>query len=415
MLVVAGVRMGVAVGGGSMDALDRVLLGAWWEVWGRCVADAGEARRRWVGAQGWAAGAGRWPVRGWCLGLRASDTRIGRGYGWVGSSGPRKVEASGAGHRVAVTVGDVMEWCRPVRLAYPGVPIEEAADRLGRHVETVRRWLPVRQGREREDRLNRMVTREADYWPRGVYGAGETGAGRRRGWGVRYEEPRYHGKHQGHALPVVWHEGLIDPGHQKGVGPGPAWGGWWESMAGRWAAGWGGGASGGDAIVFEAERVARWRERTVRYRDGDSERRCEFRGWEWVCPGKPGNDEARMTNDEGEMRGGVDGGSGGCGRRCGVLVCPLVGWTIGGWLADRPGVAKGLDVGEAERWRPGFADAGGAEAGGAERAGFACTSCWGVQSGSLRGRGGWNGYVRRVSGGLLSGRDVKRAGLGVCG
>ena len=404
-----------------MDELDRVLLGAWWEVWGRCRGDLGEARRRWVGARRWAAGAGRGAVRGWCLSLRASDTRIGRGYGWVGSSGPRKVEASGATHRVAVTVGDVMEWCRPVRLAYPGVPIQEAADRLGRHVETVRNWLPVRQGREREDRLNRRVTREADYGPRGVYGAGETGAGRRRGWGVRYEEPRYHGKHQGGAVPVVWHEGLIDPGHQKGVGPGPAWGGWWESMAGRWAAGWGGDGSGGGgtfgAVVFEAERVARWRERTVRYRDGDSERRVEFRGWEWVCPGRPGNDEARMTNDEGEMRGGVDGGSGGCGRRCGVLVCPLVGWTIGGYLADRPGVAEGLEVlglpgvGEAERWRPGFADAGGAEAGGAERSGRVCVYV--VLGGAERVAAGAWGVERVCEAGERG--ALERAGRGAGG
>ena len=118
-------------------------------------------------------------------------------------------------------VEDVLEWCGPVRIPWPGVPIEEAAARLGRHVETLRRWLPpeARQGRERADRIAREVTKQRDYENRRVKGKGKVGAGHFRGWGVRYESPRLHGKRrgvagEGAATPVVWCDRPIDPGHQ---------------------------------------------------------------------------------------------------------------------------------------------------------------------------------------------------------
>ncbi len=374
-----------------------------------------------------------------CLGLRASDTRIEGAYG-LGKYTEARRE-----HVVTVTAGDVAGeggWCRPVRVPWPGVQIQEAAARMGRHVETVRRWLPPgkRQGREREDRLNRQITVGVDYWPTGVKGAGEPGSGQRRVWGVRYEEPRVRGKHQGAAVPMVWCVGAADPGHQDGGSggrPGGAWGVAWETRADRYLAAVEAAGGGAGTVVLEAERVPRWRERTVRYRDGGCERREEFRGWEWVCPGLGRNGEARMTNDEGEGRGsGVEGASGGCGRRCQVLVSPVAGWTIGGYLAGRPGVAEGLEVGEVERWRPGVLVAGrstafgaGATGGATTREGalakavpgpgvlpgagaLACVRCWGVRNASLLGRSGWNDFVTRVSGGLLSGAEVPRVGVG---
>lgn len=108
---------------------------------------------------------------------------------------------------------------------------------------------------------------------------------------------------------------------------------------------------------------------------------------------------------------------GGCGRRCGVLACPLPGWTIGDYLADRPGMREGLEVGEAERWVPGRGAAhpkqptgsavvddedgrprtasaalyGGRYSGGGVDSGggrFACVKCWGVRNVTQRGRGG---------------------------
>ena len=135
-----------------MDDLDRALIEAYARVWAWCVADPAEARRRWLAAQRsvtW-----RRPGRGWCLGIRAGDTRISSAYGLVKyerlarevgkapGSGACDIQEDDATHVVGLGVEDVLEWCGPVRIPWPGVPIEEAAARLGRHVETVRRWLP---------------------------------------------------------------------------------------------------------------------------------------------------------------------------------------------------------------------------------------------------------------------------------
>ncbi|MEM7627626.1 MAG: hypothetical protein AAF333_18680 [Planctomycetota bacterium] len=434
-----------------MDDLDRALIESWWRVWERCRADPAEARRRWVRAR--SSVTLNSPSRAWCLGIRASDTRITRAYGL------QKYGAAREAHLVQLGVQDILEWCGPVRVPYPGVPIDEAADRLGRHVETVRRWLPMRQGRTRGDRLNRQITRDVDYtagtggrppMASGALGGHDaTASGRRlrtsggRGWGVRYVPPKTVGRHQGAGVPVVWCDRAVDPGHQGGAPPIAWWGSMWEGLAERFAREWGaragGRAPGGDDDVLAAARVPRWAERR-RTAHGPAVR--EFRGWDWVCPGPPEvtpeaplevpPEASAKVSAPGRVGSDFRGGRGDtsrfaerCGRRAQVLVCPLPAWTIGDYLADRPGVGEGLDVGEAERWVPGRAGWGdqmkprmaSAVSGGggsppmasaALYAGrFACVRCWGVRNVTQRGRGGWNEFVGRISGGLLTGKDVR--------
>ena len=335
-------------------------------------------------------------------------------------------------------VGDVLEWCGPVRVDYPGVPIDVAAEVLGRHVETVRRWLPVKQQRRgwrldpwavvpigRDDgrpkakdvaewRAGKGIALNVDYEVREEQAAGKTGAGQRMGWGVRYERPAVHGRHSGGAVPVVWCRRAIDPGHQGGVRPHPAWGSGWEGLAKRYAEMAAASGIGEHDNVLVAERVPRWRDRTIRRAgelDEDAEVRREFRGWEWVCPGMGGEgcgEPGGVRPDRGDtprLAGGGDEAvrhGGGCGRRVSGLVCPLPEWSVAAYLADRAEVRDGLEVGEAERWRPGV----GPEVDGGLR--FACAECWKVRSGAMNGARQWNEFVGRMSGGLLYGKDVAR-------
>lgn len=228
----------------------------------------------------------------------------------------------------------------------------------------------------------------------------------------------------------------------------------------------------GGEDVLTAWREGRWVERR-RTAHGPAVK--EFRGWVWRCPGLPGKgkckventraggepgradpdrgDTPRLAGHEGCAGRGPSAGEGNegvcdgtdavtsnlelprspfrgrgreCGRRVGVLVCPLpMGWSVAGWLSDRDGYREGLDVGEAARWFPGRefgVDGKGVDGNGWGDRGarppmasaalyggeleFACVECWKVRSGAAEGRGQWNDFVRRASGGLLSGKDV---------
>ncbi|MEM0913106.1 MAG: hypothetical protein AAGK09_00675 [Planctomycetota bacterium] len=461
-----------------MDQLDHNLLAAWWRVWGRLERDAGEARRRWARTHGVSALSLRRggdgtptyarPPRAWCLALRASDTRIDAKYGYgtkwrplaPGSAGgdesrgltagqassvvhPRQsrglmgAEATGR-HLVMLGPEDVRAWCAPVRVAWPGVPLDVAAARLGRHREVVRKWLPKPGGVGPGG--GGVIGRDAD----GGYGVPRQ-VRRRRGmalgvdatraielgedyvqpgnvWGVRYERGQEWGRHSGGAVPVVWTRRAVDPQHRRGDRPHGWWGSLWETLAERWPM---------EAGV-SLDRVARWRRRpggpAVRSEEclvssgvgvsGTTEDSCfaggpqgpacgeaadgsrsgfrdsrgdlQFRGWAWVCEGVDG---------QGCVRG--------AGHTATTVVCPLPRWTLAAALADDPRVAAGLDIGGGERWWPTRSVHPAETAAGGMR--FACERCWGVRRQTTDARG-WNDVVSYITGGVLMGREVERVG-----
>lgn len=182
-----------------MDDLDQALADAWWRVWRRCEENPGEALKRWRRCR---EGAFARPVRAWCLAVRASDTRLTSDNGFAvheemfEDRQPHPVFLTGAGLRAV---------CGPVSIPWPGVPLQEAAARLGRSREALRRWLPVRPGRSRAEIAARGVETRGTYSdPDAVFD-------------VKYVYARPYG-HTGHRVPIVWTRTgcALDPGASPG-------------------------------------------------------------------------------------------------------------------------------------------------------------------------------------------------------
>jgi len=356
-----------------MDELDHNLLMAWNRVFERCRADPREARRRYDRVA-----SGRTfdrPNRAWCVAVRASDTRLGT---VASPDDPAAVRAQLA-HEIVLDGWSLRELGGPVFLPYPGVPIDVAADRLGKHKEALRSWMPVRPGRTRAARAeagkaggldDRLVWTE--YPPTDALPLG-----------VRFEPQRSLGRHSGMETPVVWCDGALDPGASRGRPPSAWWGRAWMTLAERIPQG------------FEqgVEREPRW----IAYRDqGD-----RFRGWRWRCPGlyagHAGDQPAPSPGPS--LGGGESEAFKGCGRRVQVLYAPLPAWTIGRAL----GLEEGLDVeGLSGRWLPGVMDRW------AGRRSLACERCWQLRRTTMTSHTGWNDLVTHLSGGLLFGREVAK-------
>lgn len=148
------------------------------------------------------------------------------------------------------------------------------------------------------------------------------------------------------------------------------------------------------------QRVPRLRnQRTL---DGSD---MKFMGWEFICPG-------RLDALTGEPKG--------CGKRCTYLYAPQTVWTLGLAMGGSEG-CEGFDVSDdaaaahgselprlSGEWQPGVVDPIKAASGGGLRS-FACKSCWGVRTAVMSHPShGWNDFITQISGGLLSGCDVKR-------
>jgi hypothetical protein len=178
----------------------------------------------------------------------------------------------------------------------------------------------------------------------------------------------------------VWTPSPIDPNNFHGRTPHPVWGTLWQTLGENLP---------GD-YVLTVDRLPRYRGQRTRSRDN-----MKFLGWEFVCPG----------------RVDATGQSKGCGRRCTYLYCPQTVWTMGMALSGELGEHGGFDMPEdsapprlAGRWYPGVSDPIAA----AGQRVFACKLCWGVHSTVMSKSYGWNDFITQISGGLLSGRDVKR-------
>lgn len=331
-----------------MDELDHHLLMAWNRVYERCRADPVEARRRYD-RTGVGSVLDR-PARAWCVAVRASDTRL---LGEPGRAGPVDSCARVA-HEIELTGADLRRLGGPVWLRHPGLPLMDAAARLGRHHEAMRDWLPVRVGRTLAEK--RAVAAGSGFGQRrwAVYEDAATG------WGVQYVPCRAAGRRAGMEVPVVWHDGPLNPGAFRCRPPFRHWGSLWMTMAE--------GIPSGFGQVLERVPVFH------PYGGGPA----RFRGWCWRCPGLYGK---------------------ACGRLVRHLYAPLPVWTVGRML----GVEEGLAVaGLAERWRPGVDD----RLAGTRR--LACERCWRIKRLTFSNATGWNELVSYLSGGLLYGREVER-------
>ncbi len=258
-----------------------------------------------------------------------------------------------AAHEIVLDGATLRALGGPVWLPYPGLPLREAAKLLGRSEATVSRWLPVKVGKT-------VAQKQAV--------AEQRGGGRRRwatytdpatGWGVRYEPCHAAGRGAGMEVPVVWHDGPLDPGAARGRPPSRWWGGLWMSLAGR---------------IPETFEQVLYREPWFQdYKTGP-----RFRRWYWVCPGLAG---------------------GGCGRRVSKVYAPLPVWTVGRAL----GIEQGLEVeGLAGEWLPGVMDRW------AGRRSLACDRCWKIMRSTYTNSTGWNQCVSYLTGGLLYGREAEK-------
>lgn len=209
-----------------MDELDQALLEAWHAVSQRLQNEPWALARRMERVSRKEL---RRPVRAWCVALRASDSRIGA-QEWR-TELQEHLAYKGKNHFLTLTGERLRALCRPVQINAPGVPVVEAAKRLGRDQRTVWSWME--KGRLHVERQSMP---------------GRTGM-----------------KHR------VW-SGPIDPQADDGRGPWAVWGTLWQSL-------W-------ERIPNDyTQRV----QRTMRVRARRSDRAGDplhDRGWDWRCPGR---------------------------------------------------------------------------------------------------------------------------------
>jgi len=347
-----------------MDDLDHNLLSAWHRVMEQCRSAPAEARRRWARTR---KNTLQTPPRAWCLAVRAADTRIDEAINaWVDTEAVRAREA----HEVTLTGEAVRRLCAPVCIDWPGLSLRDAAKKLGRHPESLRRWLPTRPGRSRAVRAEQAPPTWEHLSDASVP------------FQVQYVKAQSCG-HFGVDVPIVWSPRLLDPNAWNGQSPHPIWGTLWQSLSKRIP----------DDYVLTVQREPR-------IRPYHSERR--FRGWQWRCPGRID------TQTDGETT---------CGRLVQNLYVPLPIDTIGRWV----GMEEGLEIGKilnhtngddlapgrkrldlSGPWFPGVDDPM------LGRRSFACDQCWQIKRFSICDYRGWNEFVTYISGGLLYGREVDR-------
>jgi hypothetical protein len=332
-----------------MDDFDANLTDAWNQVWERCQRDPAEARRRWERAR--SASFTKVP-RVWCVALRAGDSRIGEDFGAFFGV---EAAAEQREHEVVVTGAGLRRLCAPVRIDWPGVTLVQAGRLLGHHANALRRWLPIQPGRSRAQR----AVAAPQTWREIV--------SPRAPLCVRYEKAQSHG-HNGYDVPVVWAERPLDPGRRRSDPPHPLWGTLWQHLSAQLA-------------DQREQRLTRVPRRRLRYGND------EFKGWEWLCPGRVERVGKRRIARP-------------CGKRCLVVYAPLPVMT----LARALGVEDGLVVpGLKGLWTPGMEHAQRGH-----KWHLACGSCWRIDHFSLTDYRGWNEVVSFLSGGLLYGHEVTR-------
>ncbi len=368
----------------GLTQIDINLMEAWQRIGAKCRSDRMEALRR---ARRRLRPTFSSPPRAWCLCIRAADRRIGLHNGvfdfplWheQEEDDPRPEEAfiaegetwasaldRGVRHQITLTGTVIRELTKPVTICWPGKPLSEVAEILGRHKRSLMYWIdrsdaypysmPVAKKSLASGRSPALKRKDAPPLVRGVL----------KLWGYHYAA--IHGK-RGMPIPIVYTPSPIDPNHDAGRPPNGVWGSIWQWLYKRLP----------ESYEQRFEREMDWKT----YRGKPVQR-----GWRWICPG----------------RAGADGTFLGCGRRCRNLYAPMPIMTLG--LAS--GARLALDMpdgcGLAGQWHPGEHD----PAVGEGNRSFACKVCWKMRNTSLASDIGWNEFVSYLSGGLLYGKEVPR-------
>jgi DNA-binding CsgD family transcriptional regulator len=367
-----------------MDQIDLALNQAWGAMLDRIAADPGELARR----RARAARVRARPVRAWCLAIRAGDARIDDwGLSWTVDDAAQ----AGRAHNVPLTQWDLEDLSVPVHIRWPGLPLGEFAAALGRCPANIAQWR--RKGAVRAEKIDaRALDRRI-----------------------------------GAQIHLHWADSPLDPNAALGRPPHPMWGTLWQSLA---------------------KNVPRdWSCTLRRLRAGDRPNP----EWFWQCPGRfhratdllggqcegatdprsersaprppPGpaghapvatGQPATAGAARGTQRPGSNAPAGQaqppspepadsqrppappllhvpCDRLVKTLYLPLPCWTI----ADFRGEAEALGIPS-----PPWADLHGQLP--------ACIHCWRVVGTTTVTSEGWNQLVSHVTGGLLSGREVRR-------
>lgn len=291
-------------------------------------------------------------LRSWSLVLRANDKRIDddNTRGMVRMDGAR-----------------VRRWCSPVDIPYPGVSLDEAAQRFGVNRTTVSRWAsPPPRGRDGgKSRGGRTWYREVC---RQIEAVSEMKLAPST-FSVVFRrlmlEQFYNRANLKRSVTRVWTPGPygLDPG-------GEVWSGDWAGLR------------AGLAEKVAADFVQQLHRVDRRLGRGDTGAKAPLaRVFQWVCP---------------EVEGG-------CGRLVYKLYLPMPYWTLSALSGDFSGFESGEDA-DAE----------------ALPASFLCLRCAGLvyesserssspgrmKSGGRRRVNALDRLVKRQSGGVLRGRDV---------
>lgn len=251
------------------------------------------------------------PPRAWCIALRAGDTRITPLYAAIDEHDAYENRHP---HTVHVTAKLVQRLCQPVFIGAWGEPATDVAAKLGVHP----------QG------LNHLM-RIGFFRARYVQGLG--------------------GK-RGKPVPILHHDGPLDPQSRSFRPPLPAWGGLWQYHANAFRSAFDGVSGEGfvQPILREPEfHNTRWGDR--------------FQGWVWRCPG--------------------------CNRTTPKLYFPLPVPIVERFLNLQPSASE-ADACNIEFPLPTFA----------------CGRCHHVTNLSRVDRNSWNEFVTYLTAGLLYGREV---------
>ncbi|MFG0284611.1 MAG: hypothetical protein ACF8R7_09335 [Phycisphaerales bacterium JB039] len=334
-----------------MDEVDHALAEAWDELAARLARDPEEAERRAARA----ARVLRHPVSAWCIRLRATDTRPAN-WGVINGADLEAAER-GEAHDVHLTKWWIRDLSAPVHLRWPGVDWQVAAAELGRPPATIRQWIR-----------------------RGVFE-------------VRWDYARSVGKN-GQPVPSIWTRAPLDP-HAPRARRNPLWGDMWPDLFDRLP----------DDYAI-----------TLRREPHPDPASIVQRGYFYRCPGRylplpEGLSPPTLAPPGGERMSAQRTGEGSqqpaseasappslhipCNRLVRVLFLPFPCWTI----ADFRGAPDHIP-----QLKPQWSDLTGQLP--------ACERCWNVQRDrpldGYQGAAGWNLFVTQLTGGLLTGSEVRR-------
>ena len=341
-----------------MDQIDTALTTAWNNITSKCKQDRIESLRRFTRTQKHKKSV-TIPIRPWSLCLRASDTRLSHLNTFVEPL-PKTILSPDDStdsliknhqpHQITITGETLRNLMQPVNLPWPGLDWTIAAEKLGRHSESLRAW--IKSGAIQLIRKDNAVS-----------------LGKR-----------------GKPVPIVWAPSPLDPNANEGQPPDTIlWGSLWQSMYQQIP----------ENYSITIIRVPRYHN----YNTKTNHPEIRFRGWDWLCPGCHASLDLKNINNRNTptQHNRIP-----CGNRVHCLYLPLTVWSVPQALGDRLNLRFPDDSKLKGTWSPGFHDPL------LGKRTFACRHCWNLRRISLTHTQGWNEFISHLSAGLLFGSEVPR-------